>query len=141
MRGHVDPERRLRCLSLGTYAQAIVERLAHPPGERMDDLQDLIGETFVALKAIEENRWPTSSASGLRPFRYYDQVKVLKAQPDAGSARTGSIMAALEILQEEPNVDDADVLEDAMRFFRDLACEALRQSHCSIDEAVTGLRA
>lgn len=119
----------MRYSSLGLYAQAIVERLAHPAGKRMDDLEGLIADTVDALAAIKEKRWPKSSVSGLRPFRYCEQVKVLSTLIDTEYAQTGKIKAALQRLQEDRNIDDAEVLEEAMRFFRRLAREALKQSH------------
>jgi len=135
--GQVDPERRLRCLTLGTYAQAVIERLARPAGQRLDDLSPLIADTLEAVKEINEHGWPKTSCSGLRPFRYYDQVKILSILSQAEEAAR----EALEKLRQEPNSNDEEAVQTAMRFFRELAREALRQSHFSLEEAATSFRA
>ena len=131
MSGYVDPERRLRCLTLGTYAQAVIERLTQPAGKRMEDLSNLIGDTLEAIKEIRDRGWPGTSVSGLRPFRYYDQVRILRDFLDSEQVASD----ALEKLREEPNLDDAEAVQAALRFFRELAREALRQSHFSLEDA------
>ncbi len=137
MTGQIDPERRLRCLTLGTYAQAVIERLKQPPAERLNDLSDLISDTIEAAKKINGQSWSTTSVSGLRPFRYYDQAKILSAISQTEKAAS----PALEKLRDNPKTNDQEAVETALQFFRELAREALRQSHLSLDEAISGFRA
>jgi hypothetical protein len=139
----VDPERRLRCLTLGTYAQAIVERLADPPGKRDKNLGKLIADTVSALDAIKEKSWPTASSSGLRPYGYVDQVTILETHLEHFKKPTQKkvLSQVLNMLRDAPQTKDEKTVEAAQDFFRGLALEALRQSACSIDEAFECLRA
>jgi hypothetical protein len=136
MSGQVDPERRLRCLSLGTYALAVVERLYQAPGGRAQDLPALIDDTLSAVEAIRKSGWAASSASGLRPYRYDDQLDILSAVHEIREVPREPLLR----VKSHPNTADKQDLQAAIRFFHELAREALRQSHFSVEETVAGFR-
>lgn len=139
----VDPERRLRCLTLGTYARVIVERLSKPPGKRDANLPRLIEDTVDALQAIEGNAWPATSASGLRPYGYVDQVTILETHLGRFKkpAQKKELGEALAAIRNAPQTNNKRIVGSVQKFFNGLALEALRQSSFSIEEAFESLRA
>ena len=118
MTARVDPERRVRYLTLSLYAQAVVERLMEPPCNRPKDLSDMIGEVedaLVALKSSERRHFTSKSGkSGLRPFRHYEQRstlnKVLSRRVQA-DADTKKLHEALKTVREDPGTAVQQVVD------------------------------
>lgn len=136
MTGQVDPERRLRCLTLGTYALGVVEQLSQPPGSRAKNLGKLIDDTLAAVEGISGCGYAETSASGLRPYRYDDQIDILSA---VNGTRAVPHEILLRLKADSDTEDQAD-LQAAIHFFHDLARESLRQSHLSPEQGACELQ-
>lgn len=127
----VDPEASIAYLTLGVFAQSVAEQISARPAEDPDELRRGLEDVVSALKAVEERTFEdVETATGLRPFQDYDQVTTLyEVLGSEGSSITLSdIIQLLETMMKTPDAVDSELKERVVRFFDDLALEALQLS-------------
>jgi len=140
MIGSTDPESSVGYLTLGVFAQSIAERLIEAEGGDASSSQQVLKEAIEALNAVKEHRYEEVETAGLRPFPDYDQVSALYEVLSRASQGIEDVLALLTEMKNSPAAIENTTRERAVRFFDDLASEALQLSRRPPEGIPSGIR-
>lgn len=143
MIGNIDPEASIGYLTLGVFAQSIAERLSELPSQDPAVQETALAESITALRAVKDREFEdVETATGLRPFQDYDQVTTLYEvlQHDDIKITLDTVIEFLESLKSKGEQVDSDLRKRVVRFFDNLALEALQLSRQPPEGIPSGVR-
>lgn len=148
MLGSVEPEASASHLQVSVFAHSIAERFLAVPGSGAEESRAALEDAIEALRLLADGKpSDVKTAGGLRPFRDYRQIVTLldvlnESSLTDASERLTEVVVVLECLRDEPDKITEDSRRNTVRFFLDLAREALyrsRQPSVGIPRAVREL--
>ena len=135
IRERVDPQVKVRYLTLNVFSQAIADHLVGLPSEPSEETKTLLDEAVKALESIGSGGAlpPFKTHHGLRPFNDYEQLTTLYEvlAPSSRSealARIKKLRSDLQQIRDRPAETNPTLIDELREDFRKVAIEALRRS-------------
>ena len=131
MLGEGDPVTRASYLGVGVFANTVAEALLGLSLRSADEYTKVVRDAISVFDLVASGDPASAKTSfGLRPFRDYNQRQLLLRVLDVKSLNEAKnplaeIVATLQAQSADPGALGEDKRKEAVRFFLDLANEAL----------------